>query len=247
MRLHRLLALLPFALVSASCMSPEPMQTTTAIAAVDDSAILSTLATFRTSPAFQHVNRDGYETALGTGAVIDVYVSANGFAPYATIVPEAAGTGAEVPEGTLIVREVKEASGAVKSLTLMYKGPKGYNPEVNDFWFGVTDPAGVPVQQDGKARLGQLTDCYSCHQGRAQDGYLFGVPADNRPGQDEPPVVEPPPPPAPPTSPPLCGDFICNGIESCALCGFDCGICPPPPDDHGGGGGGDDHGGGGDD
>jgi len=231
-----------FALFSASCMSSEPMPTTTAVAAVDDRAILSTLASFRTSPAFQHVNRDSYETALGTGASIDLYVSSNGFAPYATIVPEADGSGAEVPEGTLIVREVKEASGAVKSLTLMYKGPRGYNPDLDDFWFGVTDPAGVPVQQDGKPRVGKLTDCYSCHLARAQDGYLFGVSADNRPGQDPPPVVEPPPPPPPPTSAPLCGDFICNGIESCQLCGFDCGICPPVGDDHGGGGhgGGDD-------
>jgi hypothetical protein len=230
--------LAPLSLLAVSCMSPEPMPATTAIVSVDDDAILSTLATFRTSPAFQHVNRDGYETGLGTGAIIDVYVSANGFAPYATIAPETQGTGAEVPEGTLIVREVKETSGAVKSLTLMYKGPKGYNPDLNDFWFGVTDPDGTPVVQDGKPRLGKLTDCYSCHLARSQDGYLFGVPAQNRPGQDEPPVVEPPPPPTPPTSPPLCGDFICNGIESCALCGFDCGICP---DDHGDDDGGDDH------
>jgi hypothetical protein len=240
-----LASIAPLVLGLSACMEPAPMPTTTAVVAVDDDAILSTLATFRTSPAFQKVNDTTFATGLGTGALIDVYVSQNGFAPYATIAPEATGTGAEVPEGTLIVREVKEPSGATKSLTLMYKGPKGYNPELDDFWFGVTDPDGVPVQQDGVARIGKLTDCYSCHLGRAQDGYLFGVAADNRPGLTPPPVEPPPPPPPPPppTTAPLCGDFICNGIESCALCGFDCGICPPVGDDHGGGGG-DDHGGG---
>jgi hypothetical protein len=137
-----------------------------------------------------------------------------------------------------------EPSGAVKSLTLMYKGPPGYNPDLNDFWFGVTDPQGVPVQENGKAKLGRLEECYSCHLGRSNDGYLFGVPADVRPDVTPP---DPDPPTPPPVTPaPLCGDFTCNGGENCQVCPADCGICPVPPgddDDDDDQGGDDDHGG----
>ncbi len=222
--------LVPLVLALSACSTSSSGQQSSAVE-VDDYAILSTLSTFRSSPAFVHVNGESYATALGTGALIDVYVSANGFAPYASIVAEADGSLAEVPEGTVIVREVKEPSGAVKSLTLMYKGPPGYNPELNDFWFGVTDPAGVPVLQDGQPRTGRLADCYGCHLTRVRDGHLFGVPGANRPGSEPPPSTPPPPPP--PTAAPLCGDFICNGIESCELCGFDCGICPGGDDNDG--------------
>jgi hypothetical protein len=196
---------------------------------VDEDSILSALASYRTSPGMAKVNDTPYETALGTGARIDVYVSAHAFAPYAAIAPEATGTGADVPEGTLIVREVQEASGAVKSLTLMYKGPKGYNPDLDDFWFGVTSPDGTPVVENGASKTGKLQECYSCHLARGSDGFLFGVPADNRAG--DAPVAEPPEPPPPPSSEPLCGDFFCNGGENCAVCSEDCGQCPDEDDE----------------
>jgi uncharacterized membrane protein YgcG len=232
---------------------------------VDEAAIMSTLGGHRDSPAFVRLNDAPYPTALGTGADINVYVSTNGYAAYASITPEVTGSGVTVPEGTLIVREVLEPSGAIKTLTLMYKGPKGYNPDLGDFWFGVTDPAGKPVPDPaGAPKIGRLAECYSCHTPRASDGWLFGVPADVRPvvtppttptPTPTPPPVTPLPPAPPPTAEPVCGDFFCNGNESCAVCPYDCGRCPDDDDDddddggggHGGGssGGGSNSGGGG--
>lgn len=210
---------------------------------------MSTLGGHRDSPAFVRLNDAPYATALGTGADINVFVSANGYAPYATITPEKSGTNAVIPEGTLIIREVLEDNGAIKSLTLMYKGPKGYNPDLGDFWFGVTDSAAKPaVDAAGAPKIGRLAECYSCHTPRATDGWLFGVPANVRPvvtppttpdPEPEPPPVTPLPPPPPPTQAPVCGDFICNGYENCAVCSYDCGRCPDD-DDHGGGGDDDD-------
>jgi len=63
----------------------------------------------------------------------------------------------------------------------MYKGPAGYNPDLGDYWFGVTDVRGVPLTDDqGRQRVGRMTECYSCHADRAEDDDLFGVPAIHR-------------------------------------------------------------------
>ena len=40
------------------------------------------------------------------------------------------------------------------------------------------------------------------------------------------------------TDPPLCGDNICNGIESCSSCSLDCGVCTTTTANTSGGGGG---------
>jgi hypothetical protein len=147
---------------------------------VDEDAILSTLQAFDDSPAFVRLNQSAYPTALPSQAMINVWVSSHAYAPYAMIVPDAEDSGVLVPEGTLLVREVLGDSGAVETLTLMYKGPEGYNPDLGDWWFGVTDTAGVPTRKDGVRQAGRLEACYSCHLDRAGDDFLFGVPATTR-------------------------------------------------------------------
>lgn len=236
-----ILFLLAIATLSTACSlqqaSPSPDEV-----AMDDQAILSTAVHYRDSPAFVQVNDTAYASALGGGAFINLYVSTHAFPAYATIESDAAGTGVVVPEGTLIVREVLDEAGNVKRLTLMAKGPPGYNPDLGDFWFGVTEPDGTPVVENGAPRLGRLQDCYGCHLARASDDFLFGVPADNRKGLDtpEPPSgggdVPLPPPPPPPPLPPLppaaiCGDFVCEAGESCLSCEYDCGECDDDDDD----------------
>jgi hypothetical protein len=167
------------AVILAACFPDPPAPT--GGTAVDEQAMLSAVRAFRTSPAFVRLNQFEYTTALASKAQINVYVSSQAFAPYASIVPESKGSDVYVPEGTLIVRQVKGSAGAADTLTLMYKGPEGYNPDLGDFWFGVTDLAGVPLQQAGVARTGRLEECYSCHLDRADDDFLFGVPAAMRP------------------------------------------------------------------
>jgi hypothetical protein len=129
------------------------------------------------------------------------------------------------------------------ALSVMYKAPPGYYPDMGDLWLGVTDASGNPALDDaGAPRIGRLTECASCHAARASDGYLFGVPAAVRPKvvtpTATPPPVPPLPVPPPPTPQPVCGDFVCNGAETCEVCSADCGPCPGDDDDHGGKGGG---------
>lgn len=227
--------------------------------AVDQSAVLAGIAhgEYHYNPQFVPVNRDAYPSAVAMTTRINVWVTSADAADYLRITPDAHDSGATVRPGTMLVREVLDASGQVAKLTLMVKGPPGYNPAVGDFWFGVTQPDGTPVVADGMEQMGKLDQCYSCHQTRAGDGFLFGVPAAHRmlpgAGGTVPPADAGTSAPdggattdggttmdAGSTDgstdlsmpPDVCGDFICGATESCSSCGSDCHCC----------GGGDTHG-----
>ena len=108
------------------------------------------------------------------------WVSTSSLAAYEAISPEVVGSGNTVPVGTTIVRAVLDEDGGVGELTLMFKGPPGYNSALGDWWFGVTDSNGTPDEADGGPEYGKLEACFSCHVPRSDDGYLFGVPLDDR-------------------------------------------------------------------
>ena len=97
---------------------------------------------------------------------------------YREIHPERDGSRVHVAVGTVIVREVLNASGEVDKLTVMAKQAPGYDASLGDWWFGVTDVHGVPLMDDkGREMLGRLSDCHSCHDARGADDFLFGVSA----------------------------------------------------------------------
>ena len=164
-------------LAAAACMDPAPHEPAEPAAVdVNTSALLALLPQVHDSPVWMRMNEAPYVTGLGTGSSINVYVSIIGHEAYSRIRPEADGSTADVPPGTMIVREVLADDGSVDTLTLMYKGPPGYNPDLGDFWFGVTDGKGVPKWKDGAELIGRVGACYDCHVDRDKDGFLFGVP-----------------------------------------------------------------------
>lgn len=120
---------------------------------------------------FTRIDRRAYTSTLGA---FDINVYVNGdVGQYRKIHPEVTGTGATtISVGTIIVREVFDANGQVSKLTLMAKGPSGYDSRIGDWWWGEADPTGTPT------KLGRLTECHGCHVPRAGDDYLFGVPRD---------------------------------------------------------------------
>lgn len=120
-----------------------------------------------------------YPSALGA-FTIDVYINRDA-RDYRNIHPDGAATHVTFDEGTLIVRKVLDATGAVTKITLMAKGPAGYAPTIGDWWFGVTDPSGAALPDgNGGFQVGKLTECYGCHVPHAANDYLFGVPAANQ-------------------------------------------------------------------
>jgi hypothetical protein len=228
---------------------PPPQAATDAV--MNEDAIIASVSNgvYRYSPQFAPINRQPYESTAAKGSKINVWVTTSDFTAYSKVDPDKSGSNVKLPTGAMIVREVLAADGSVAKLTLMTKGPPGYNPELGDYWFGVTEPNGTPLQENGAKLTGKLTQCYSCHTPRTNDDYLFGVPQAPRvppagpPPPDmapsvgtTPPTTTPPHPTAPPPPPPtrICGDFYCEPGESCLSCPSDCGVCGSA-DDHGGG------------
>lgn len=137
---------------------------------------------FQHSAPLDHACTGLYPSALGSHNPVDVWITAPGAAAYARIDPDTTGSHAELPTGTMIIRQVFDANNQLSKLTLMYKAPPGYNPVVGDWWFGETDGDGVPLEENGIPLTGKLDECATCHVARTSDDYLFGVSASARAG-----------------------------------------------------------------
>jgi len=148
---------------------------------IDEARILASVANgaYRHDPMFAAVSRQSY-ASTAAAARINVWVTAADWGDYTRIAPDKSGSGASLRPGAIVVREVLDASGAVAKVTVMAKGPAGYNPTVGDFWFGVTTPDGTPMVTNGVMQMGKVQSCFGCHVPRASDGYLFGVPESDR-------------------------------------------------------------------
>jgi hypothetical protein len=131
-------------------------------------------AKYASSSEFKKVNRVAYDSTATAGAQINVWVSFQDYDDYTKITPDKTGSGAKLRTGAIIVRQVVQ-NGTVTKLTLMSKGPSGWNPDLGDYWFGVTAPDGTPEEQGGKEMIARLQQCYGCHIPRANDDFLFGV------------------------------------------------------------------------
>lgn len=140
-----------------------------------DSVDLDMLGTATHYRGWTNVNRAPYVSSIASNQV-SVWVMTPDAAAYEAIRPEVDGSNAMVPRGTVIVREVLDASGQVAKLTMMAKGPEGYDPTLGDWWFAVTDPLCNPLSDDAGAEMvGRMEACHECHADRAADDFLFGV------------------------------------------------------------------------
>ena len=132
--------------------------------------------------SFVRINHAPFSSDLESDRVVTMYVNAAAAAAYQGVTPDAdSSTGPAFPVGGMIVRTTTDTSGTLQALTFMVKHEPGYFPEVGDFEFGVTDPNGKPaLDTDGSTMMGKLGECASCHEQRADSGFLFGVATTNR-------------------------------------------------------------------
>jgi hypothetical protein len=137
-----------------------------------DQLIVSTVSAYQTWP---QISKAPYTSNVGSFQ-INVFAFGD-VADYRSIHPEVSGSNIAVDVGTIIVREVLDASGRPSELTVVAKAPAGFNASVGDLWFGALDSSGIPQVVDGQIQLGKLAACAQCHIPRSTDAYLFGVPA----------------------------------------------------------------------
>jgi len=131
---------------------------------------------------FTQVSAAAYASAVATGKSIEVWITSEDAAVFASIAPESTGSGVELERGAIIVREIFLDDGTLDSLTVMARSEPGYSPAFGDYWYGSLDADGWPrVDLNGDASIGPLVEaCANCHLSRAGDGFLFGVPAEHR-------------------------------------------------------------------
>jgi hypothetical protein len=100
----------------------------------------------------------GHETFVNiyvNDAAKDIYLSASG---------------ETFPTCAMIVKPhlVSEDSETISAVTVMVKMPTGYDPEHNDWWWGMYDKDGKVAKMSGKVDV-----CIACHQTLAKADYVF--------------------------------------------------------------------------
>lgn len=61
-----------------------------------------------------------------------------------------------------------DGAETVTALTVMVKLPAGYDPENNDWWWGMYDSTGKNPQMTGK-----IEACITCHKPQAEADFVF--------------------------------------------------------------------------
>lgn len=167
MQYHHVLALA--SVVSAGCLVGE---SNTGSDPDVDAAMLAELRQYQSAVK---VNTQPISSVLGP---FDVnYFVRGDVAGFSRVHPDKTGSGVTVAPGTVIVREVLDDAGRAAKLTVMAKGPAGFDPRLGDWWFAVTDLAFMPIEDKGELQVGRLAACHDCHRERASDDFLFGVPS----------------------------------------------------------------------
>jgi hypothetical protein len=110
------------------------------------------------------------------GSSLDLYVSEDGMNPYMQARMDTTGSRTSLPEGTVILRVVRDGAGKVAKYTALAQRERGFNPP-SDLWFAVYDTEGKLTRDATGAPVeGAIASCTSCHLSRADDGYVFGMP-----------------------------------------------------------------------
>lgn len=110
------------------------------------------------------------------GSSLDLYVTEPGMDAYMLARMDASGSRIALPEGTVILRVVRDGQGKVSKYTALAQRERGFNPP-SDLWFAVYDTEGKLTRDATGAPVeGAIASCTSCHLSRADDGYVFGMP-----------------------------------------------------------------------
>jgi len=121
---------------------------------------------------FTLMNAEPFPSEASEGRLLNVWANALAREAYDYVHIDGDAVGGKLPTGAMIVRELREADGTWVKYTVIVQQPEGSMPDSQDMWFGETDGEGT-LQADVES-----VACFSCHAGRADFAYLYGVPTD---------------------------------------------------------------------
>lgn len=146
---------------------------------LSNEAIWSLVSDFKyRGDGFRRVDRTPFPSTVSPDKKIAIYISEQSYGEYTRISPNQTGSGANLPVGSVIVREVLRDT-TLDSITVMVRLPEGAFPLGGDWWFAAATSDGT-LKTDtsiGAPVIGLSATCGSCHLRRDQDDFLFGVPA----------------------------------------------------------------------
>lgn len=128
-------------------------------------AALGYAALVRTNPAPYRTTRHADRP------LVNVWADPTAAAIYRGLTLEETGS-AVFPEGSLLVKETFLADGQ-RVLAIRYKVPAVWDPTHGNWWYGLVDLTGAPV--NGSV-LGKNPDCSTCHAEVARQDHTFGLP-----------------------------------------------------------------------
>ncbi|MBC8072487.1 MAG: cytochrome P460 family protein [Deltaproteobacteria bacterium] len=121
---------------------------------------------------FIRINAESRDSQHGLADTVDIWVAPAIADLYRSLDPDATGPLVEFPDGAMIVKAHLDASGTAAGYTLMAKG----DPESpsDGWWWARIDASGVLKEN------GDVAFCVGCHESVADEGWVYGVPLDNR-------------------------------------------------------------------
>lgn len=167
-----LLALLPALLFACDAGGDEAETNSgeTGEPSVDEDAIVAEAVNYA---SFEQISAPT-PSAHGLADTVVVWVPPEFAAEYRALDPEDPDDMASFAEGTLFVKEHLDSEGAPAGMTIMYKGPPGYNPDAGDWWWAQADIDGTLND------AGMVGYCMACHSPREGADWVFGIPADEQ-------------------------------------------------------------------
>lgn len=175
--LPALLALLPLLLLLGCEGGGDEAETdnggeseTVGEASIDEAAVVAQAIDYA---SFEAINAPA-SSAHGLADTVVVWVPPAFAAEYRAVDPDDPDASAAFAPGTLFVKEHLDAEGAPAGMTIMYKGPAGYDPDSGDWWW-------AQAELDGTLNdAGAVGYCIACHSPRAGADWVFGIAADEQ-------------------------------------------------------------------
>ena len=119
--------------------------------------------------SFEKINAVAAGSQHGLADTVNIWVPSEYAGLYRSIDPADPNASASFPAGALIIKEHLDANAEPVGMTIMYKGPAGYDAQNDDWWWGNASLDGVLNDQ------GAVGYCIGCHMPQAATDWVFGV------------------------------------------------------------------------